>query len=117
MATLAMREMIEPADLPPFGSLIMTNTGHIGEVVAWFGPDKNPAGSCANKRVVFALVFDDPKANSGMRPSVFAEDMILRHEPQTLPRFSRWLIGLIVGGSAFNPDAVTAVPTTSTKFN
>ena len=93
--TLAMREMITPADLPPFGALVATTSGHLAEIVAWFDRDKNRIGEFADQRVAFALVCVDGMAD-GMRPAIVTETQVLKCAAQPWPRFARWLIEAIL---------------------
>ena len=76
---LAGRKLIPPADLPPFGSLILTNSGHTAEIVGWFGPAADPAAPFAIDRVAFVLIFKDPLAYTGMYP-------VLHRAHDSMPR-------------------------------
>lgn len=95
------RGPVVPDDLPSFGSLLKTSTGHLAEVVGWFGENPNRNAPYAHERIAFALIVDGP--TDGARPgtmvlSCFPESTIVSSEPQRLPRFARWLINSMLTG-------------------
>lgn len=99
--TLESRQSIAPDDLPPFGSLIQTSTGHTAEVVGWFASNPKERTSYANLRVCFALIVDGaaPGADgSKMLLASFSENQVLSGQPQKMPRFGRWLINAMLTG-------------------
>lgn len=96
---LATREMIAPADLAPFGALILGNAGHVAEIIAWFSTAaKDQRVRFAAERVAFVLIFDvgDPLGYATMRPGCFSEREIISFTPQRTPRFSRLAVDMFL---------------------
>ena len=93
---LQNRTFITPGDLPAFGSRVTTKDGMVIEVVGWF--DRNPKEKTGfgDQRLCFGFQTDGKlPANvpgGGMVLAWFPENLILRSEPQTNPKFAEWLI-------------------------
>jgi hypothetical protein len=96
------REAIRPDDLPRFGSVLRTNSGHSLEVVAWYGPNPNEGTAHAQERVAFGFVFDGvapPDMPQGAMLLGYApESAIVHSQEQRFPRFDKWLASLILTG-------------------
>lgn len=93
---LKARPQITPDDLAPFGARVTTTTGHIAEILGWFGPNPKEIPPYGNERVVIAIIVDGvtrplPEGKK-MFMGWFAESMIVDFAPQRFPKFGPWIL-------------------------
>jgi hypothetical protein len=103
MQLLAGRSPITPDDLPPFGALVTTSHGFMGEILGWYSAIAG-SDSLARQRMALVMVIETPGASATLPEGTqmplgyLFENWIARSESQRFPRFARWIRERAVSG-------------------